>query len=301
MILSKTFLQCPSQIKQSCSVLLNGDLKHISYVNHIFVSIWLLSRSGSRSARNSTWGWSRGKARVFSSDTIATQLFRSNFARYIAIICAVFLCGPVLSVLKYARRGQEEKYMRQNRKCRSTDSSLSWVQSAKLTSQQFPRPRRLILTAGERGSGLYEHLFLLSLLLFYYTLLLLSSDVKNVCWEAESEPVFAGTPSSHVSKTDFGLNGALVGGVLRSLECLFQIVLSVFRRLASDVAFKWSHTETPSGAGLTERHHLRQGQNNHHPDSHYPPLKSIPLKRTVFGDAREGDDRRGKSGEWREE
>lgn len=240
-ILCKPFLQCPSRIKQSCSVLLTGDLKHISYVNHIFVSIWLLSRSGSRSARNSVWGWSRGKARMFSSHTIATQLFRSNFAGYTAIICAVFLCSPVLSVLKYTRRGQEEKYMRQNRKC-TTDSSLSWVQSGKLTSQQLPRPRRLPLTARERGSGLYEHLFLLSLLLSYYMLLLLSSNVKNVYWEAESEPVSAGTPSSHVSKTDFGLNSTLVGGVLRSLECLFQIVLSVFRRLASDVPFKWSHT-----------------------------------------------------------
>ena len=57
---------------------------------------------------NSTWGRSRGDARVFSSDTIATQLFRANFARYTAIICAVFLCSPVLSVLKCTLRGQEE-------------------------------------------------------------------------------------------------------------------------------------------------------------------------------------------------
>lgn len=30
---------------------IEGDLKHVSYVNRIFVSVWLLSHRGSRSAR----------------------------------------------------------------------------------------------------------------------------------------------------------------------------------------------------------------------------------------------------------
>ena len=47
---------------------------------------------------------------------------------------------------------------------------------------------------------------------------------------------------------------------------------------------------------LTDRRHLRQGQTNHHPELHGPPLKSIPLKWTVFRNAREGDERGGRVG-----
>lgn len=41
---------------------------------------------------------------------------------------------------------------------------------------------------------------------------------------------------------------------------------------------------------MTKYHHLRQGQNNHHPKLHYLPLKYIPLKLMVFRNAREGNE-----------
>lgn len=69
-------------------------------------------------------------------------------------------------------------------------------------------------------------------------------------------------------------------------DCL----ISALRRLTFDVTFKWIHTQAPGGSGLTKHSHLRQGQNNHHPELHYLPLKNIPLRSMVFRNPREGNE-----------